>query len=214
MMNGELLDNDGRANFAAAALATYHSETRFSPDTYGDEGSAQFVETFGDLLGDLQHLAKRAGVDFAQLLAAGTGHFECEVGEEEEAERQEALKLLPLDEQVYEALTENHMTFSTLGIHTGAEKKALAEALYHLHTAGRAEMYPGLGWRRVTVPLEERVLAWLSEDEPAFLSSIEVDHLIEENQLRDCLEKLRQAGLVEATQGGWRRTPVADGGDS
>lgn len=155
------LNNQGRADFAAAALATYHSETRFSPDTYGDEGSEQFVETFGDLLGDLQHLARRAGVDFADLLTAGTYHFECEVGEEEElarearqAQEEEALKNGPVDDQIYAALTDDPTHFGYFRATSGLDPAEIRRSLLRLQEQGKAELVTradtidGKGWRR------------------------------------------------------------------
>lgn len=60
-------DNNDRASFAATALQAYFSETRFNAATYGDEGSSEMDEAFGDLLCDLRHLAERAGLDWAVL---------------------------------------------------------------------------------------------------------------------------------------------------
>lgn len=147
------LNNNGRADFAAAALATYHSETRYFPDTYGDEDSEQFAETFSDLLGDLQHLARRAGADFAEMLERGTDHFQTEVGEEEELARQEAerirLKNAPIDEQVYAAVSEGFEFFAAFRQSTGIEVSELRRSLLRLQDQSKVEQVYGKGWRRV-----------------------------------------------------------------
>lgn len=73
--------NWDRADFAAAALQEYHSETRFDTPTYGDEGSEAFTEAFGDMLCDMQHLADRAGVDFEDMLDVARRAYAEEVAE-------------------------------------------------------------------------------------------------------------------------------------
>lgn len=89
----EELNNWGRASFAATALTAYHDETHPSSSSYGDEGSEQFAETFSDMLGDLQHLARRAGVDFQELLERGTYHFMAEVQEEMALAEEERIRI-------------------------------------------------------------------------------------------------------------------------
>lgn len=206
-MSKDPLDNEGRADFAAAALQAYHSETRFAPDTYGNEDSEQFVETFGDLLGDLQHLARRAGANFAELLAAGTSHFEYEVEQEQELERRSTLAQLPVDEQVYAALGEEHATFKQIMAEVEIEKTRVRLSLLRLKEAGRAEMYPGRGWRRVTVPVDERVLAELT-DEFTYTNDLEARILVASSDLSPSLHRLLAAGKAEVDYGkGWRRTP-------
>lgn len=153
-MSTDPLDNDGRAGFAATALAAYHDETRSYPETYGDEGSEEFTQTFGDLLGDLQHLAKRAGVDFQELLAQGTNHFEIEVEEEEqvarEAQEREALKNGPVDEQVYAAVTDDFQHFTRVRATLGIPVSEVRWALLRLREQGKVEQVSGKGWRRVS----------------------------------------------------------------
>lgn len=203
------INNDGRADFAAAALATYHSETRYSPDTYGDEGSEQFVETFSDLLGDLQHLARRAGVEFADLLERGTMHFDEEEEEEASQAKAEALSA-PTDDRIYAALSEDFQSFSAIREKAGIEPRPARFSLLRLMEEGKAEAFPGEGWRLVSVPPEERVRAALREREHVFLSSLEVDLKIEENRLRAVLRDLEAAGEVEATNRGWHLKDTDD----
>lgn len=167
-MSTDPLDNDGRAGFAATALAAYYDETRYAPDgdTYGDEGSEQFATAFGDLLGDLQHLARRAGVDFHEVLAHGTSHFEEEVREEEElareeaelarqAQEEEALKNGPVDDQVYAALTDDPTHFGYFKATSGLDPAEIRRSLLRLQEQGKAELVSradtmdGKGWRRV-----------------------------------------------------------------
>lgn len=149
----EELNNWGRADFAATALAAYYDETRSFPSTYGDEGSEEFVETFGDLLGDLQHLAKRAGVDFAELLAQGTDHFEIEVEEEAQAERAHeeavALRNAPIDEKVYAAITDDFQHFAKFRATGGIPVEEIRWSLLRLLEQGKIEQVYGKGWRRV-----------------------------------------------------------------
>lgn len=153
-MSTDSLNNDGRAGFAATALATYHAETRYSMDSYGDEGSEEFVDTFRDLLGDLQHLAKRAGVDFHGLLATGTRHFEEEVQEEEQLAREEAerarLETAPIDEKVYAAVTDDFQHFTRVRGTLGIPVSDVRWALLRLLEQGKVEQVYGKGWRRVT----------------------------------------------------------------
>lgn len=158
-MSTDPLDNDGRAGFAATALEAYHDETRNTGGTYGDEGSEEFAEVFGDLLGDLQHLARRAGVDFHDLLDTGTRHFEEEVQEEEQAAREaqerEALENGPVDEQVYAALSDDATHFGYFRATSGLDPAEIRRSLLRLQAQGKAEFVTradtidGKGWRRV-----------------------------------------------------------------
>lgn len=153
------LNNWGRADFAATALTAYHDETHPSSSSYGDEGSEQFAETFSDLLGDLQHLARRAGVNFQDLLERGTYHFMAEVQEEEhtarEAQEREALENGPVDDQVYAALTDDPTHFGYFKATSGLDPAEIRRSLLRLQEQGKAELVTradtidGKGWRRV-----------------------------------------------------------------
>lgn len=60
-----------RARWALAAVAAMGLETRQDPEV-------ELEEMVGDLLGNLQHLCARKGIDFNEALAVGTRHFELE----------------------------------------------------------------------------------------------------------------------------------------
>ena len=138
----------------------------------------------------------------------GTHHFEEEVEEEEALARQEEERIrmgaAPVDEKVLAALGEEHQAFFQIVDKSGVDGTTCRFSLLRLLEQGKAEQYPGFGWRLVTVPLEERVLDILKAEGPAYLSSIEVDHKIEENRLRACLKKLIEDGLVEGDNRGYR----------
>lgn len=205
-MSTDPLDNDGRAGFAATALAAYYDETRNTGDTYGDEGSEEFNDALSDLLGDLQHLARRAGLNFGELMERGTGHFEEELREEMALAEEERIRMgaAPVDEKVLAALDEGYQTFSNIRDRSGVDRTTLRFSLLRLLDQEKAEQYPGYGWRRVTAPLEERVLDILATGERWALSSIEVDYQIEENRLRACLKKLVEDGRVKMDRAGYR----------
>lgn len=169
-MSTDPLDNNGRAGFAAAALATYYDETRDDGDTYGDEGSEEFNDAFSDLLGDLQHLARRAGLNFDELMERGTGHFEEEVQEEAEAERAHeeavALRNAPIDEQVYAAITDDFQHFAKFRATGGLPVSEIRWSLLRLLEQGKVEQVYGEGWRRV--PAAEQATAEAIAYEEAF----------------------------------------------
>jgi hypothetical protein len=71
------LTNDDRADKAMQAVGAYRNVTRFDPNDF------DMQEVVQDLLGDLQHLADREGIDFAQALRMGTTTHEEEKQEEE-----------------------------------------------------------------------------------------------------------------------------------
>lgn len=213
-MSTDPLDNNGRAGFAAAALATYYDETRDDGSTYGDEGSEDFNDAFSDLLGDMQHLAKRAGLNFGELLERGTGHFEEEVREEAEVERAHdeavAFKNAPIDEQVYAAITDDFQHFFKFRGTSGLSTSEIRWSLLRLKEQGKIEHVPGKGWRRVTVPLPERILAELT-DEPVYIDVLEERLHFPAAVLREDLVVLQEAGKAKLIYGqGWRRA-ASDG---
>lgn len=208
-MSDEITNWD-RAGYARAALDAYAEQTR-DDGTFGDEDSEEFVEVFSDLLGDLHHLARRAGADFNELLASGYHHFQHEVAEETALERQKAAEATaPRDARMYAALTEEFQPFSAIREKAGLEPRPARFSLLRLMEEGKAEAYPGEGWRLLTVPPEERVRAALREREYVFLSSLEVDLKIEESRLRAVLLGLEAAGEVEATKNGWHLKDTDD----
>lgn len=77
-------DNEDRAGFANVALDAYAGETRHNPrEQHVDVLDKEHVEeVMGDLLCDLMHLAKLAGVDFDQVVESGRFNFEFEAEEE------------------------------------------------------------------------------------------------------------------------------------
>lgn len=149
-MSTDPLDNNGRAGFAATALAAYYDETRNDGGTYGDEGSEEFNGAFSDLLGDLQHLARRAGLNFDELMERGTGHFEEEVQEEAERAHEEAVALrnAPIDEQVYAAITDDFQHFTHFRAIGGILVSEIRWSLLRLLEQGKVEQVYGKGWRR------------------------------------------------------------------
>lgn len=149
----EELNNWGRASLAATALTAYYDETRDTGGTYGDEGSEEFNDAFSDLLGDLQHLARRAGLNFDELMERGTGHFEEEVQEEEALARQEDERIrqenAPIDEKVYAAITDDFRHFSRFRETGGIPVDEIRWSLLRLLEQGKIEQVYGKGWRRV-----------------------------------------------------------------
>lgn len=205
----EQITNWDRADYARSALDAYAEQTRATEGAVGDEDSEEFVEVFSDLLGDLHHLARRAGADFNELLASGYHHFQHEVAEETALERQKAAEVTaPRDARMYAALTDEFQHFSAIREKAGLDPRPARFSLIRLLDEGKAESYPGSGWRRLTVPPEERVRAALREQEYAYLSSLEVDLKIEENRLRAVLLDLEASGEVESTMQGWRLKDV------
>lgn len=152
MMEAELLDNGGRADFAAAALQAHFDETHFSPDTYGDEGSELMETEICDLLGNLMHLAKRAGLNFEAMLDNGRNHFEEEEAIQEMIDKERALEEMrnkPAEEQVYAALSEDFAEFRKFRDTTALTPTEIRRALLVLQNQGKAEMVHGKGWRRI-----------------------------------------------------------------
>lgn len=66
--------NEQRAEWAAASLSTFAQEAGME----NEDKQTQLT----DLLADLQHLAARDGLDFAQALRMGAQHYEEETAEE------------------------------------------------------------------------------------------------------------------------------------
>lgn len=212
MMEAEPLDNDGRADFAAAALQAHFDKTHFSPDTYGDEGSELMQEEITDLLGNLMHLAKRAGLSFEVMLEAGRRHFKEEAGIQARIDKERAaLALLntPVVEQVWAALSQDFKTFAEFRKNTDIPATEVRKALLALKEQGKAEVVHGKGWRRLTTPAEDRVLAALDSKECRYAIDVEQAAEVDPQQLRTILLKLQAEGLVDVEYGkGWRRVTV------
>ena len=208
----ELLDNGGRADFAAAALQAHFDETHFSPDTYGDEGSELMETEICDLLGNLMHLAKRAGLDFEAMLENGRHHFEEEEALEKHIREEEAAEQMrnsPVVEQVWAALSQDFKTFAEFRKNTDIPVAQVRQALVFLKEQGKAEMVRGKGWRRLTTPAEDRVLAALDSKECRYALDIEQAAEVDPQQLRTILLKLQADGLVDVEYGkGWRLVTV------
>lgn len=79
-----ICDNEKRAAWGLEAVETYAARTGLDISP-----SADGVETaISDLLADLQHVADREGLDFADMVERARNHYEAETAEGEATERE------------------------------------------------------------------------------------------------------------------------------
>jgi hypothetical protein len=92
-VNGSFTEpgNGDRAGWAQEALEAFARQTRHDPAEQAlmtgteQEDREHAEEVLSDLLADLQHFARRHGLDWDTCLCRGEMHFEEEVEEEEMA---------------------------------------------------------------------------------------------------------------------------------